>query len=307
MVRRRVEQEGVTMEKIGFIGLGIMGRPMARNLMKAGYPLVVHNRSRGPVDELSGEGATPAFSPKEVAEKSDIVITMLPDSPDVDLVVTGPEGVLEGVRSGMLFVDMSTIAPATTRKICRAFHGKGVKCLDAPVSGGEVGAKEGTLSIMVGGPVEAFERALPLFQVMGKNIVHIGETGAGQVTKAFNQIVVAVTIQAVSEAMTLAKKAGVDQEKVRDALLGGFAQSRILDFHGRRILERNFKPGFKLKLHRKDLGIALQTARELSMPLFATAQVAELMNSMIAMDKGELDHSALALLAETLAGDVSKQ
>jgi 2-hydroxy-3-oxopropionate reductase len=292
------------MERIGFIGLGIMGKPMARNLIKEGYSLVVHNRSRGPVEELASEGATPASSPKEVAEHSDLVITMLPDSPDVDQVVTGPAGVVEGVRPGMLFVDMSTIAPATTREIYKILKDKGVESLDAPVSGGEVGAKEGTLSIMVGGTEGAFKRALPVFQVVGQNVVHIGGPGAGQITKACNQIVVALTIQAVGEAMTLAKKAGVDPAKVREALLGGFAQSRILDVHGKRVLDRNFQPGFKLKLHRKDLGIALQTARELSLPLFTTAQVAQSMDALLAMDKGELDHSALILLLEQLAGEV---
>jgi 2-hydroxy-3-oxopropionate reductase len=286
------------MERIGFIGLGIMGKPMARNLIKAGYHLVLHNRSREPIKELASEGAMPASSPKEVAGNSDVVITMLPDSPDVEEVVLGPQGVIEGGLPGMLFIDMSTIAPTTARKVYESLKSKGIEALDAPVSGGEVGAREGTLSIMVGGNENAFQRALPLFQIMGKNIVHIGKPGAGQVTKACNQMVVALTIQAVSEALTLAKKAGVDPAKVREALLGGFAQSRILDLHGKRILERNFQPGFKLKLHRKDLGIALQTGRELSVPLFATAQAAELMDGLLARGKGDLDHSALALFLE---------
>lgn len=289
------------MERIGFIGLGIMGKPMAGNLLEAGYPLVVHNRSRGPVDELTKKGAAPASSPKAVAENSDTIITMLPDSPDVEQVVLGPKGVIEGVRDGMLFIDMSTIAPATSRKIYEILKTKGIESLDAPVSGGEVGAKEGTLSIMVGGTEEAFRKALPLFQIMGKNIVFIGGPGAGQVTKACNQIVVGLTIQAVSEALILAKKAGVDPVKVREALMGGFAQSRILELHGKRIIERNFKPGFKLRLHRKDMGIALQTGYEFSVPLFATAEVAELMDALLAQGKGELDHSALALFLEQLA------
>lgn len=289
------------MERIGFIGLGIMGKPMALGLLKAGYPLVVHSRSRGPVDELAREGATPVSSPKAVAEGSDAVITMLPDSPDVELVVIGPEGVNEGARSGMLVIDMSTIAPATARKVYEVLNAKGVEFLDAPVSGGEVGAKEGTLSIMVGGTEGAFQRALPLFQVLGKSVVHMGGPGAGQVTKACNQVVVGLTIQAVSEALTLAEKAGVDPAKVREALLEGFAQSRILDLHGTRIIERNFQPGFKLRLHRKDMGIALQTGRELSVPLFATAQAAALMDALLAQGKGELDHSALALFVEQLA------
>ena len=286
------------MERIGFIGLGIMGKPMARNLLKAGYSVVVHDLIRQSVDELAKEGATPATSSKEVAEQSDVVITMLPDSPDVEKVVLGPEGVLEGVGEGMLYIDMSSIAPATARQIYEAMKAKGVESLDAPVSGGEVGAIEGTLSIMVGGAEKAFKRALPLFEVMGKNIVLIGDPGAGQVTKACNQVVVALTIQAVSEALTLAKRAGVDPAKVREALLGGFAQSRILELHGQRILDGNFKPGFKIRLHRKDLNIALQTGRDLKVPLFATGQAAAIMDKLLAEDKGELDHSAMALLLE---------
>ena len=290
------------MEQIGFIGLGVMGKPMAANLLKAGYSLVVHNRSDAAVKELTTAGAAAADSPKNIALQSDVVITMLPDSPDVERVALGADGILEGLRSGMLYIDMSTIAPTVSKKIAEPFAQKGVLSLDAPVSGGDVGAKQGTLSIMVGGSQEAFDRARPILEVMGKNIVHIGETGAGQVTKACNQIVVAITIQAVAEAMTLATKAGVDPAKVRDALLGGFAHSRILDLHGQRILDRNFQPGFRTKLHRKDLAIALQTAREVSVPLAATAQVAELMNALLAQNKGDLDHSALALLVEQLAG-----
>lgn len=289
------------MERIGFIGVGIMGKPMALNLLKAGYAVTVHDLNRQPVDELVQQGADSAGSAGAVAEQSDVVITMLPDSPEVEAVVFGPDGVLEGIRKGILFVDMSTIAPATSEKISKVLSEKDVDALDAPVSGGDVGAKAGTLSIMVGGTKAAFERALPLFQVMGKNIVHIGDAGAGQVTKACNQIVVGMTIQAVAEAMTLAKKAGVDIEKVRDALLGGFAQSRILDLHGKRILEGNFQPGFKIKLHRKDMNIALQTGRTLSVPLPGTAQVASQMDAIIAQGNGDLDHSALALFLQELS------
>jgi 2-hydroxy-3-oxopropionate reductase len=288
----------VDMERIGFIGLGTMGKPMARNLMKAGYSLVVHNRSRQSVEELAKEGAVPATSSKEVAEQSDVVITMVPDSPDVEKVVFGPDGVIEGVSSGMLYIDMSSIAPATSRQVHEAMKAKGVESLDAPVSGGEVGAIEGTLSIMVGGVEEAYKRALPLFEVMGKNIVLIGGPGAGQVTKACNQMVVAMTIQAVSEALTLAKRAGVDPARVREALLGGFAQSRILELHGQRILDGDFKPGFKIRLQRKDLNIALRTGRELKVPLFATAQAAAILDKLLAQGKGELDHSAMALFLE---------
>ncbi|MGD8947033.1 MAG: 2-hydroxy-3-oxopropionate reductase [Desulfobacterales bacterium] len=297
------KERKVRMERIGFIGLGIMGKPMARNLIKAGYTMVVHSRSRGPVDELATEGALPAASPQEVAEQSDVVITMLPDSPDVETVVIGKDGVVSGVSSGMLFIDMSTIAPATAHIVYETLKAKGVDSLDAPVSGGEVGAKEATLSIMVGGSEDAFQRAMSIFEVMGKNIVLIGGPGAGQVAKACNQIVVGVTIQAVSEALILARKSGVDPIKVREALLGGFAQSRILDLHGQRIVNRNFQPGFRIRLHRKDLGIALQTGREVSLPLMATSTVAELMNAQIARGNGDLDHSSLAMLLEQLGGE----
>lgn len=289
------------MERVGFIGLGTMGKPMARNLIRAGYPLTVHNRSRGAVEELALEGAQTATSPKEVAASSDIIITVLPDSPDVEVVVTGEQGIFEGARPGMLVIDMSTISPVVARRLAGDAQTRGVDMLDAPVSGGEVGAINGNLSIMVGGKKEAFDRALPLFQAMGKNIVHIGEAGAGQVTKAANQIVVALTIEAVSEALVLAAQAGVDPAKVRQALLGGFAQSRILDVHGQRILDRNFKPGFRTNLHFKDLGIALATGKEYMVPLPATAHAHQMMNALLASGKGDLDHSVLFTLIEELA------
>jgi 2-hydroxy-3-oxopropionate reductase len=293
----------VKMERIGFIGLGIMGKPMARNLIKAGHSLVVHDINRPAVEEIAAEGAKAASSSKEVAGQCDVVITMLPDSPDVQQAVLGPDGVADGVSAGMLFIDMSTIAPGTARNVYAALKAKGVESLDAPVSGGEVGAKGGTLSIMVGGTEAAFKRAKPIFEVMGKNIVLIGEPGAGQVTKACNQIVVGVTIQAVSEALILARKSGVDPARVREALLGGFAQSRILDLHGQRIIDRTFQPGFRVRLHRKDLAIALQTGREVALPLMLTSQVAELMNAMIARGDGDLDHSGLARLLEQMGGE----
>ena len=290
------------MEKIGFIGLGIMGNPMAKNLLDAGYNLTVFDVNRAVIDKVANLGAVAAETCKEVVANSEIIITMVPDSPEVEQIVFGENGILEDMRPGMLFIDMSTIAPATSCKVYEAFLKKNVDSLDAPVSGGEVGAKAGTLSIMVGGKKKAFKRALPILKVMGKNIVHIGEAGAGQVTKVCNQIIVGMTIQAVAEALTLAKKSGVDIDKVRDALLGGFAQSRILELHGKRIIEDNFQPGFKIKLHRKDLNIALQTGRELSVPLYGTSLVAELMDTVLARGNGELDHSALALLMEQLAG-----
>ncbi|MEX0765546.1 MAG: 2-hydroxy-3-oxopropionate reductase [bacterium] len=288
-------------ERIGFIGLGIMGKPMARNLIKAGYSLTVHNRSRGAVDELVRDGAKDGRTPRAVAEESDIIITMLPDSPDVQQVVTGPGGVLEGLRKGAALVDMSTISPMVTQELAKAVRAKGAEMLDAPVSGGEKGAIDATLSIMVGGPEETFARVKPVFEAMGKNIVHIGASGAGQVTKACNQIVVALTIQAVSEALTLAAKAGVDTGKVRQALLGGFAQSRILDVHGQRMLERNFKPGFRVRLHQKDLNIGLSTGKNLGVPLPATAIVQEAFTALQGLGRGDQDHSSLVTLLEDLA------
>lgn len=287
--------------RVGFIGLGIMGRPMARHLITAGFPLTVHNRSRGPVQELVAEGAADGGSPRGVADRSEIIITMLPDSPDVQEVVSGRDGVLEGIRSGAVLVDMSTISPIVTQDLAAAVETRGAQMLDAPVSGGEKGAIDGTLSIMVGGPAAAFERVKPVFEAMGKNIVHIGGHGAGQVTKACNQIVVALTIQAISEALALAAKAGVDPARVREALLGGFAQSRILDLHGQRILDRNFRPGFKVKLHQKDLNIALSTGRAMGVPLPATAVVQEAFTALQGMGRGDLDHSALVTLVEEMA------
>jgi 2-hydroxy-3-oxopropionate reductase len=290
------------MPRTGFIGLGIMGLPMAVNLVEAGYPLTVHNRSRGAVEELSARGATPADSPREVAAKSEVVITMLPDSPEVEAVVLGPGGVLEGISEGSLYIDMSTIDPAVSRRIAETMSQRGVDAVDAPVSGGEPAAREGKLSIMCGGSERAVDRARPIFDVLAKTTTHIGPAGAGQVTKAANQVVVALTIQAVAEALMLARQAGVDPARVREALLGGFAQSRILDLHGQRMLDGAFDPGFKLRLHRKDLAIALQLGREVQMALLATGQAAGLMDALLAQGAGERDHSALALIYEQLSG-----
>lgn len=289
------------MERIGFIGLGIMGKPMAMHLLKAGYPLTVLDRVSEATKELLAAGAQAGSSPRHMAAESDVIITMLPDSPQVDEVILGTNGVLEELRPGSLVIDMSTILPSTARRVAAAARERDADALDAPVSGGQVGAQNATLSIMVGGSLAAFERARPIFEKMGKNIVHIGEAGAGQVAKAANQIVVAVTIAAVSEALVLAAKAGADPAKVREALLGGFAHSRILDLHGNRILQRNFQPGFKAQLHRKDLSIILDTARELGVALPTTGVVTELMNALIARGGGELDHSALVTVLETLA------
>lgn len=289
------------MEKTGFIGLGIMGKPMALHLLKAGYPVSVLEKNKASA-ALVAAGARSYPTPAAVAQDCDVVITMLPDSPEVVEVVSGKDGVLGTIRKGSLFIDMSTIAPATAKNVYEWMRQRGVEALDAPVSGGQTGAENATLSIMTGGTEEAFQRALPLLQVMGKNIVHIGGPGTGQMTKACNQMIVGMTIQAVAEAFTLARKAGVDLEKMREALLGGFAQSRILDLHGKRIIERNFLPGFRIKLHRKDMNIALEAGRELSVPLYGAALVAEHMDALLAQGKGGSDHSAIALLIEQLAG-----
>lgn len=289
------------MERIGFIGLGIMGRPMALHLVNAGYPLTVL-ASSGRAAELKNAGASTEPTPAALATSSDIVITMVPDSPEVESVLFGSDGVAQGIRKGALFIDMSTIAPAVSIGIAARLDALGVEALDAPVSGGQVGAENASLSIMVGGNASAFARALPVFEKLGKNIIHIGDSGSGQVTKACNQVAVALTIQAAAEALTLARKAGVDVEKVRGALLGGLAQSRILDIHGKRIIDRNFSPGFRVRLHRKDMNIILQTARELSVPLHGSSLVAAQMDALIAQGDQELDHSALALALERMAG-----
>ena len=286
---------------IGFIGLGIMGKPMARNLLKGGYALVVHIRSRSPVEELGGEGAEIAASPQEVAARTHVVITMLPDSPDVEQVYAGERGVFAGAGPGTLLIDMSSISPVVARELALEAKRRGLDMLDAPVSGGEAGAIGATLSIMIGGEASAVERALPIFQLLGKNIVHVGHSGAGQVTKAANQIVVGVTIAAVSEALVLATKAGVDPAKVRQVLLGGFAQSRVLDAHGQRMLEHNFKPGFRVRLHEKDLNIALAAGGEYGVPLMVTGIVAQMMTAMRSMGRGDLDHSGLVTFIEELA------
>lgn len=286
---------------VGFIGLGIMGKPMARNLIRAGYPLIVHNRSRAAVDELTREGAQAATDAKEVAGRTEIIMTMLPDSSDVDLVYAGENGIFSALKSGTLLIDMSTISPAVARKLAGEAQRRGCDMLDAPVSGGEAGAISASLSIMIGGEAAAVERAMPIFESLGKNIVHAGRAGAGQVTKAANQMVVGTTIAIVSEALVLAAKAGVDPAKVRQALLGGFAQSKILEAHGQKMLEHNFKPGFRILLHEKDMKIALGAGFEYGVPLMVTSQVAQMMSAMKSMGHGDLDHSGLVKLIEQLA------
>ena len=286
---------------VGFIGLGIMGKPMARHLLKAGYPLVVHNRSRAAVDELSKQGAQPAASSQEVAARSEVIITMLPDSPDVELVYAGEQGIFAGLKSKTLLIDMSSISPVVARKLAAEAERRGCDMLDAPVSGGEAGAIAATLSIMIGGTAAAVDRAMPIFEKLGKNIVHIGNAGAGQVTKAANQMVVGTTIAIVGEALVLAGKAGVDPAKVRQALLGGFAQSKILEVHGQKMLDRNFKPGFRIRLHEKDLKIALATGSEYGVPLLVTGVVGQMMTAMKGMGNGDLDHAGLVKFVEALA------
>ena len=287
---------------VGFIGLGIMGRPMARNILAAGFDLVVYDLMAAPVSELVGAGATAANSPAGVASAADVVLLCLPDSPDVEAAMTGPQGLLAGARSGQIVVDMSTISPVTARALAEQAAAQGVTLLDAPVSGGQVGAANGTLSIMVGGDGDALEQVRPILSAMGKTILHLGDSGAGQVAKACNQLVIAVTIEAVAEAMVLASKAGVDPAKVRAALLGGYANSRVLEGHGERFLARNFTPGFRTRLQYKDLNIALDAGRAYGAPMPAAALVHQLYAAMMARGEGDLDHSALVTLLESLAG-----
>jgi 2-hydroxy-3-oxopropionate reductase len=289
------------MAQIGFIGLGIMGKPMAENLLKAGHTLFVYDVAEPPVKELSKKGATACASAADVSGRSEIVFLMLPDTPDVELALFGEKGVASGIRPGSIVVDMSSISPIATRKFAKALSAKAVEMLDAPVSGGQIGAENATLSIMVGGKEEVFERVRPLFEKMGKNIVRIGGAGDGQTCKVANQIVVALTISAVSEALVFASKAGADVAKVREALLGGFAQSKILEVHGERMIKRNFQPGFRIRLHQKDLNLALQAGRELGVPLPNTAVVQQLFTAKAAENGADLDHSALIEVIEKMA------
>jgi len=287
---------------IGFIGLGIMGRPMARNLLKAGYPLVVHSRSRGPVDEIARAGAKAGSSPRDVAAQSDVLITMLPNSPDVELVALGRDGIIEGARPGLLFVDMSTISPIVSKKVGEALAAKSVKMLDAPVSGGEKGAIDGALSIMVGGDKAVFDAVLPIFQAMGKTITHLGPLGFGGFTKLANQIIVAVNLTALAEALTLAKKAGLDRDLTLTALAGGLAGSKCLDQKKPNYLADTYNPGFKIDLHFKDLGLIMESARALGVPLPTTAVVQELFSALRVKGRGGLDHSGVITLLEDIAG-----
>jgi 2-hydroxy-3-oxopropionate reductase len=287
---------------IGFIGLGIMGRPMARNLLKAGYPLVVHSRSRGPVDELVAAGAQAGTSARDVAGRCEVLITMLPNSPDVELVALGKDGIGEGARPGLVYVDMSTISPIVTQKVGQALEPRGVRMLDAPVSGGEKGAIDGALSIMVGGDQAVFDTVLPILQAMGRTITRLGPLGFGGFTKLANQIIVAVNLTALGEALTLAKKAGLDRELTLKALAGGLAGSKCLDQKAPNYVANSYKPGFKIDLHFKDLGLIMESARALGVPLPATAVVQELFSALRVKGRGGLDHSAVITLLEDLAG-----
>jgi len=289
------------MTKLGFIGLGIMGKPMAGHLLDAGHTVHIYDVVPETVKELAVKGAVACSNNKEVAQKSDIIFIIVPDTPDVEAVLFGKDGVAEGVRSGSIVVDMSSISPIATKEFAKKLADKGVKVLDAPVSGGQVGAEKVTLSIMVGGKPEVFEQIKPYFELMGKNIVLIGGNGDGQTCKVANQIVVAETIMAISEALLFASKAGADPGKVREALLGGFAQSRILDLHGKRMIERTFAPGFRIRHQQKDLNLALQGARALGMSLPGASIAQELLNAVAAEGNIDLDHSAMVLALEKLA------
>jgi len=288
------------MAKLGFIGPGIMGAPMAANLLRGGHQLFVHGRSSAPATLIEG-GATQCASPREVAEQSEFIFIMVPDTPDVERVLFGENGVASGLDNGQVVVDMSSISPMATKEFAAKINALGSKYLDAPVSGGEVGAKAGTLTIMVGGPKETFEEVKPFFDLMGKNITLVGENGDGQTTKVANQIIVALNIQAVSEALLFASKAGADPSKVRQALMGGFAASRILEIHGDRMIKRTFDPGFRIELHQKDLNLALQGARALGLALPHTASAQELMNTCAANGNSKLDHSALCQAVELMS------
>jgi len=290
------------MLKVGYIGLGHMGKPIARNILKAGFSVVVHNRSRAAVEELVAEGASAANSPREVAAQVDVIFTNLPDTPDVEKVVLGENGIIEGARAGLIYVDNSTIRPASARRIAEKLAEKKVSALDAPVSGGDIGARDGTLTIMVGGKAEALETVMPVFKAMGKAVTHVGESGAGQVAKAANQIMVAAQMVAMGELLVFAKKAGVDPRKVVDAIKGGAAQCWTLDVKPPRLFDGNRNPGFKARMQLKDLKIILDTAKEYDVPIPSTMENAELFQQMIDSGMGELDNSAVVGVIEEKAG-----
>jgi 3-hydroxyisobutyrate dehydrogenase-like beta-hydroxyacid dehydrogenase len=290
------------MLRVGYIGLGLMGKSIARNILKAGFPVVVHNRSRAAVDELVSEGATAANSPKEVAEQVDLIFTNLPDTPDVEKVVLGENGIIEGAHAGLVYIDNSTIKPAGARRIAEKLAGKNVFALDAPVSGGDIGARNATLTVMVGGEASALERAMPVFQAMGKTITHVGDPGAGQVAKAANQIMVAAQMIAMGELLVFSKKAGVDPRKVVEAIKGGAAQCWTLDVKPPRLFAGNRDPGFKAHMQLKDLRIILETSNEYDIPVPGTTENTKLFQQMIDTGMGELDNSAVVGVIEKMAG-----
>ncbi len=289
-------------DTIGFIGLGIMGRPMALNLIAAGNALAVHARRSEALRPLEAAGATPCANPAEVARRAPIVFTMLSDTPDVEQVILGGDGLIEGVDEGSIVVDMSTVSPSATRRMAERLRKRGAEMLDAPVSGGDIGANNATLSIMVGGSDAAFARVRPLLETMGRHIVHIGGSGAGQVCKACNQVVISHSIAGIGEAFVLAEASGVDPARVREALLGGFANSRVLEVHGQRMLDANYAPGFKARLHQKDMRIVMEAAHELGIALPGTAQVAQLLNALVGQGLGELDSAAVLRIQQQLNG-----
>jgi 2-hydroxy-3-oxopropionate reductase len=292
---------------VGYIGLGLMGKSIARNILKAGFGLVVHNRSRAAVDELVAEGARAAFSPEEVAKQVDIVFTNLPDTPDVESVALGAHGILHGAHPGLIFVDNSTIQPAAARKIAEQLAAVDVMALDAPVSGGDIGARNGTLAIMVGGPAEALEKVMPVFQALGKTVTHVGDSGAGQIAKAANQIMVAAQMVAMAELLIFAQKAGADPVKVVEAIKGGAAQCWTLDVKPPRLFAGNRQPGFKARMQAKDLAIILDTARQYGIPLPSAAVDMQLYAAMLQHGMGDLDNSAVIAIIEQLANETLHQ
>src|SRR5947209_261599 len=288
-------------DAIGFIGLGIMGKPMAHNLLKAGFAVIVHNRHQVVTDELVAAGASAGVRPREISASCNVLITMLPDAPQVEDVLLGSEGVIEGAREGLIVIDMSTISPIVTRTLADRLAERGIAMLDAPVSGGDKGAIAGTLSIMVGGEEDTFKHCMPIFQALGKTIVHVGKSGAGQVVKACNQIVVALIIEAVSEALVLGSKAGVDPAKILQVLNGGLAASRVIELRGASMIAHDFAPGGRIKTHHKDLGIILELGRMYGVSLPVTAQVDQMFASLVTRGRGDLDHTALLTYLEDLA------
>ena len=290
------------MLKIGYIGLGIMGKSIAANILKSGFPLVVHNRSRSAVADLAALGAVEAFTPAEVARQVDVVFTNLPDSPDVEMVSLGEDGIIHGAHEGLIFVDNSTIKPASSRKIAQSLGEVGVQCLDAPVSGGDIGARDGTLAIMVGGPAEALDRVMPVFSAMGRTVTHVGSSGAGQIAKAANQIMVAAQMVALGELLIFTRKSGADPARVVEAIRGGAAQCWTLDNKPPRLFAGQRAPGFKASMQAKDLNIVLDTAREYGIPLAMTAVNAQLFTAMVEMGLGSQDNSGVIAVVEALAG-----